>query len=1142
MPGHDDSMWAMDMASRYFHQHPENDLQKFRHFIPTTIVKKFRPVREKNSNLFYGEPDAMMVYNTESGNFENKRVAEMFGKDDVYSAYIENFKRETFSREGFTKFDKLKRVDVDIQNGLKDPLKHIQQRHFEGSHNINLRREDVNTLRKYLYLTTSWAARERTSHLFAHNQFLETARLRRRKFVEHHGLDHVRDVWLHNTEQIISTPHAAVADNMAIFDLDRDDYQLNARERYIVFWEAPPGHEFLLTDSAFGGFEGGGIGDQTHSMVNMDLTEAGRHEYTRDHMWHQIYVLSPTLAVALCHPTLMDPNLIQRQRERWGLRKSLLEGLPHILPRMFYQDMTLDEMSFDKLDRNHPPGIQSLFGGPNHGGLDDEIAFPVQQLTPKQAALVNAVLLHNKENGPKIKNVCLRHAPSAQFVQKTLHEFFRTPWLKYAKVEQNDYSPLHMAATQITPPAMSPVLAPTMMPYPMMQGYNVPMVGHPIGAFEMEFAYTNGMYDGSQYLLAPHHHIPHNSAHSSLASLTPSSQSSYSFSSASSQASTSTTSTSLDTPRLDCVERHRQGHRKPRREEAPDLGRPRGESNAKLVRPPQPERNHRDAPQHVNIIIDQAPSVHSSPSGGVALHRGRNRDPRSDPPSKSSSKRSSPTNPPAELAHNPMPSEQRHGGPPMSRPDTIEERPVHLENSRPALTGRSRTEPHGQPVLQIAGGRPTRYHFPGGFDQHLEPQFGQRQRSPERPHIIEQPPRRLARSPERQPLQQQRPTVLRLSTAPQVLHYEEPHPGNAMRSPERLISLDARNGHYETTSQPISRQSSQSSHASRISKVSTLDLDNSNSESVVESQVNQIMHGNRPRLQIPNNQPHRVNRSPERKVDLPPVPNYTWEKPRESETMNGYYYEQEAPRQIEMLEYSLPPPPQRCQSKRGSANSSRNTSATSGHPMRLEQRPESIVEEPPKRVATKPPPPPVLVDQTPVAQEEVETPKAIEAPPQPEPPANPIIKQLRFETPPRKQLSHKLSDQSLAGSTVAHFGDSPYQMALVRTPGSDFGSDSETETGTESGDEASWEDEAAVVGPPVEKPKRVVRFADKLVMSPVRSNPAQLVKRVQHIESPNSRLGKSIPRPLSRGGQSRFERFESRKAKGTHPVFTRTRS
>lgn len=532
----------------------------------------------------------MIIYKPETREFEKRHWTECFGAENIYGRFFDNLTTQTWMREGFRKFDMLKRVDREIFNGLVDPIWQIHQLQPSGS--IALRRDDVYSLRKFLFLMTSLHSRDRTMHLMAHDPNMEDARIRRKRFIEAHSMEHPRDVWLSNADEVLNTQHYEVHNNPSIFDLDREDYRANARERFLVFWEAGPGDEFILTENGFGGFEGGQIGAKKNITINMKAREHEQHIYTRDFMWHQLYVLSPTLVAALCHGTLMHPELTRAQRKRWGLRRSLLENLPHEVAQKYYKDMTRQDASFLKPGWTLPAEVERAFGVnvvPQNRRAD-ELEFPVQRLSPKQVAMVNSVLLHNQQSGAMVKSVCCRSPPQYQSLYNSLIQFHHNPWDKYSEEEQNDYAPLtERLRVFLEPQTPLEPLAHLQYAQQMQQaqqfGHHMPSHQvHPVSIPMQQpmsdprrlFAESRPMAMPEVTRYEPIHvdmrpaHLRANSqmSHSShTSSFTPSSQSSQTYSSASSQTSSSR-ATSIDTPRFEAKEIAREAksrHQSPTR-------------------------------------------------------------------------------------------------------------------------------------------------------------------------------------------------------------------------------------------------------------------------------------------------------------------------------------------------------------------------------------------------------------------------------------------------------------------------------------------------------------------------------------------------------------------------------------------------
>ena len=670
-----------------------------------------------------GESETLIIYKPEAKEFEKRHWSETFGAENIYAPYFDNLTTSTWMREGFRKFDVLKTVDREIFNGLMDPIWQIHQQQPSGT--IPLIRGDLYQLRKFLFLMTSQHSRDKTMHLLAHDPNMEDARIRRRKFIEAHGMEHPRDVWLGNSEQILDSQHCDIQNNMDIFDLDRENYRVNAKERFLVFWEAGPGEEFILTENAFGGFEGGQIGAKKNSQVSLRARELERHLYTRDFMWHQLYVLSPTLVAALCHGTLMHPELTRNQRKRYGLRRSILEGLPHDIAPKYYKDMNKSDASFLKPNWTLPAEVERAFG--TNVSLerrkDDEILFPVQRLTPTQVALVNSVLLHNQQSGAKVKSVCCRSPPQYQSLYQSLVQFHHNQWHKYSEEEQNDYSPLTDRLQVYLNP--EPMAAPNQLQYAQQQ----PFPGHPMlnSQFPMPMPDPRQLFAEGRHALSvpevPKYepiHVDMRPAHlrvnshtapsqtsyhsSGTSSFAPSSQSSHGYSSASSQSSASTRTTSIDTPRFEpkeiTLDKNRQS---PTRKAEQPLGR--RPSNAQPESAPRGSdgsgktRIDKTKPKVTNTVLDRTEIL--GERTGVISERGRQLDPPKieQPRSKKNSPNPGPDRlefaaPELNKTRRQEPVIEHRQSHPKS--SALPDRPIYVvESVRPNPPERSRTDPAG---------------------------------------------------------------------------------------------------------------------------------------------------------------------------------------------------------------------------------------------------------------------------------------------------------------------------------------------------------------------------------------------------------------------------------------------------------------
>ncbi|EPS45190.1 hypothetical protein H072_821 [Dactylellina haptotyla CBS 200.50] len=397
------------------------------------------------------DDETFIIFDTRTKRFDKFHWTECFKFDEPYLKFFEKFTMKEFTREGwkFQKFEKLQRVDYGIQKGIWTNTYKIydamELRKLESSDMIRLKRSDVWEFRKFLFLMTFLRNRDRNTHLLGTSEAMVEAKEKRATFMGVHNLNHPRDLWLHNASIILDTPHHQVSYHKLLFDLDQEDYRTNARERFLVFWEAGPNDEFILTDNSFGGMEVGRL-EAKHTMPKrLKPSDLQKRLYSRDFMWHQIFVLSPKLAVALCHGTMINSTLIREHRDRYGLRLSLLDKLPHPLPQGYYKDMHIKECRFIKPEWKIPGEVEELFGRPADKGkyaanldvrANNELEFMVSTLSSAQVGLVNMVLLQNQSITTAVDSVVYRN-PAALY--RAIEEYSKHDWPIFTDEKQHSY-------------------------------------------------------------------------------------------------------------------------------------------------------------------------------------------------------------------------------------------------------------------------------------------------------------------------------------------------------------------------------------------------------------------------------------------------------------------------------------------------------------------------------------------------------------------------------------------------------------------------------------------------------------------------------------------------------------------------------
>ena len=119
---------------------------------------------------------------------------------------------------------------------------------------VTLLRSEVNTLRKFVFVMSLRNGRQyrRWMHEELEGQTMEMLK----KFMADHGLASTRDAYLLTIRHLLDSEHWEVEHDPKIFSVTRDDYQCDKDKYSLVFYAAPPGVEFIVSESAFGVWQG----------------------------------------------------------------------------------------------------------------------------------------------------------------------------------------------------------------------------------------------------------------------------------------------------------------------------------------------------------------------------------------------------------------------------------------------------------------------------------------------------------------------------------------------------------------------------------------------------------------------------------------------------------------------------------------------------------------------------------------------------------------------------------------------------------------------------------------------------------------------------------------------------------------------
>lgn len=197
------------------------------------------------------------------------------------------------------KLSQLEGVAANVIRSLVEALDSV-------SGSVRLRRGDLNTLRKFLFIMAYRGGRRGAQ--FFHDRFDAGTKAD----IDAHIRQHLhpgataRDVWLQNIKEILDTDYWAIPENPRIFVLDRSDFENDMRNKRIVFWRARLGEEFI-TCEGWGFMDGVVVENAEVSAEILYIMRENGSTASVDafsdkpgtFQWLRVFPLHPGLAVAL---------------------------------------------------------------------------------------------------------------------------------------------------------------------------------------------------------------------------------------------------------------------------------------------------------------------------------------------------------------------------------------------------------------------------------------------------------------------------------------------------------------------------------------------------------------------------------------------------------------------------------------------------------------------------------------------------------------------------------------------------------------------------------------------------------------------------------------------------------------------------
>ncbi|KAK0492636.1 hypothetical protein EDD18DRAFT_449314 [Armillaria luteobubalina] len=382
---------------------PLHKQDQFHHAIPRFILRGFQVGRRMTASERDREykrtgvyPEYVLYYDLASGCLDVRSTGNIYGHKNLY--------RDASNLSNANEIeDKLGNLERQASNVIKTLHSKL------ASGKITLKRRDVERVRKFLFVMhyrnmgKSYFDPDHPHGGSTIRQWLECYKTK-------HSCQTHTDVWLHVLRYYLDTPHSEILGHArAIYNehgmgkvhlqmmtnLDPDmehsealAYDMQASACHLGIWEAHSTSEFILSNNAFGLFEGLSVtGDQVH----------------------RIFVISPQIAV------ILRSNLMFMYKEMGPVNSELLK-IPQHLPEPKY------------VNEDQIPSVTDLSSAMDVVRLrspEDSITFTVTKLSLAQTDALNAVILKNADHDGAI--TFLRK----ERMLRTVRAFCHDPMNKY---------------------------------------------------------------------------------------------------------------------------------------------------------------------------------------------------------------------------------------------------------------------------------------------------------------------------------------------------------------------------------------------------------------------------------------------------------------------------------------------------------------------------------------------------------------------------------------------------------------------------------------------------------------------------------------------------------------------------------------
>ncbi|KAG9302082.1 hypothetical protein G9A89_021126 [Geosiphon pyriformis] len=361
------------MEDQYHHYIPRFLLRNFAiNNYERIFVSKEKLFKQKNQKQNFrnkNKAEALLqIYDRKIGQLGISLVAKTFGYLNMY--------KDLNHEDAMHVEDKLSKLEEKASKVVRDIIKASQ---VESQ--IVLVRRDLSNLRKFLFVM-NYRNRHRWAQ-FSNESFDILTLLMVKKFMREQKLKKPQELWLQNIREILETPHEEIKDNLRIFTLDREAYELRMVDSFLVIWQAGENDKFIITCNGFGIFEGV---NRLGILVPFQIP------------YHSFYVISPKLVLVLCHTLFRTENGFEGIEKKFGFNRSIFEYVPH-QPATPNYVATPKYVPPNKYGRSTDSNLYTAFDSYFQSiGLerreDDTFSFPFLKVTSATVHLVNSILLN----------------------------------------------------------------------------------------------------------------------------------------------------------------------------------------------------------------------------------------------------------------------------------------------------------------------------------------------------------------------------------------------------------------------------------------------------------------------------------------------------------------------------------------------------------------------------------------------------------------------------------------------------------------------------------------------------------------------------------------------------------------------------